>query len=83
MHQLVRSAGVAVAVCFGRIRLPLGGMQISVSTRCARMADSLVQRSPASHHWLQNQTQHQQRQKRLAAQDVCPAGVTTFHGRRV
>ena len=74
MHQLVR--GVGLVTCLGRVRLPVRGMQISVSFRRPRMADGLVERSPARDHRLYDQAQHQKRPKELAAQGADPAGIT-------
>lgn len=65
MHQLVRSIGLAA--CFGRVRLPRCSMQISVSFRRSRVADGLMERSPARDHRLYDQAQHQERQEKLAA----------------
>lgn len=77
MHQLVR--GASLATCFGRVRLPLCGVQINVICRRFRMTDGFMERSPASNHRLYNQTHHQERQKELATQGAYPMGVTAFH----
>ena len=45
------------------------------------MADGLMKRSAACHHRLNDQTQHQQRQKELAVQGADPVRVTAFHNR--
>lgn len=54
VHQLVR--GVSLATCFGRIRLPLRGMQISVRFRRACMANGLMERTPTRNHRLNGKT---------------------------
>lgn len=43
------------------------------------MTDGLMQRSPASNHRLYDQTQHEERQERLAAEIADPAEVASFH----
>ncbi len=78
MHQLVRRTGLPTS--FGRIRLPLRGVQIDMSYRRVRMADGLMDRPSTSNHRLYDQAQHQQRQKRLTAESTDPAEVTSFHG---
>jgi hypothetical protein len=43
------------------------------------MTNDLVQRTLAGNHWLDDQTQHQERQEDLAAEGANPADATFFH----